>query len=159
MPSSKGNPTDPKLREQVKKEVQSETNKDGSGKGQWSAWKSAKLSKEYEKRGGDYENEPGSKNEPRKGVPEEKPGKKRQREVEGNENEKGTTGKGEDEEDGEEETKRQKKSDKKVEEGGAKKAGRPKKRTGKPTKAAKVAREGTRRSARIRREGSTGTKE
>jgi hypothetical protein len=39
MPSSKGKPTDPKLREKVKEEVKKETNKDGSGKGQWSAWK------------------------------------------------------------------------------------------------------------------------
>jgi hypothetical protein len=55
MPSSKGKPTDPKLREEVKEskstwlflpddpadqiEVKNETNKDGSGKGQWSAWK------------------------------------------------------------------------------------------------------------------------
>lgn len=39
MPSSKGKPTDPKLREKVKEEVKNETNNDGSGKGQWSAWK------------------------------------------------------------------------------------------------------------------------
>ena len=32
----------------------------------------AKLSKEYEKQGGDYENEPGSKNKPKKGTPEPK---------------------------------------------------------------------------------------
>jgi hypothetical protein len=38
-PSSKGKPTDPKLREKVKEEVKNETNKDGGGKGQWSAWK------------------------------------------------------------------------------------------------------------------------
>lgn len=39
MPSSKGKPTDPKLREKVKEEVKGETNKDGGGKGEWSAWK------------------------------------------------------------------------------------------------------------------------
>jgi hypothetical protein len=39
MPSSKGKPTDPKLREQVKEDVKNETNKDGGGKGQMSAWK------------------------------------------------------------------------------------------------------------------------
>jgi hypothetical protein len=58
MPSSKGKPTDPKLREKVKEgmstylaqllhstqtnrtaDVKAETNKNGSGKGQWSAWK------------------------------------------------------------------------------------------------------------------------
>ncbi|RAR04408.1 actin patch protein [Stemphylium lycopersici] len=72
LPSSKGKPTDPKLREKVKEEVKQETNKDGGGKGEWSAWKASKLSKEYEKKGGGYENEPGSKNEPKKGVPREK---------------------------------------------------------------------------------------
>jgi hypothetical protein len=61
MPSSKGTPTDPELREEIKEgsshqrptidplrqivlnflatEVKQETNKDGSGKGQWAAWK------------------------------------------------------------------------------------------------------------------------
>lgn len=39
MPSSKGKPTDPQLREEVKEKVKNETNKDGGGKGQWSAWK------------------------------------------------------------------------------------------------------------------------
>jgi hypothetical protein len=43
MPSSKGKPTDPKLREKVKEEVKNETNKDGGGKGQWSAWKASLL--------------------------------------------------------------------------------------------------------------------
>lgn len=38
-PSSKGKPTDPELREKVKEEVKQETNKDGGGKGEWSAWK------------------------------------------------------------------------------------------------------------------------
>lgn len=28
-----------------------ETNKDGGGKGQWSAWKAAELSKKYEEKG------------------------------------------------------------------------------------------------------------
>ncbi|KAI1076857.1 hypothetical protein F5B20DRAFT_554044, partial [Whalleya microplaca] len=32
----------------------------------------SKLAKEYEKQGGDYENEAGSKNEPKKGAPESK---------------------------------------------------------------------------------------
>jgi hypothetical protein len=39
MVSSKGKPTDPKLREEVKEKVKNETNKDGSGKGQMAAWK------------------------------------------------------------------------------------------------------------------------
>lgn len=38
-PSSKGKPTDPKLREKVTEEVKNETNKDGGGKGQMAAWK------------------------------------------------------------------------------------------------------------------------
>lgn len=95
MPSSKGKPTDPKLREKVKEEIKNETNKDGGGRGQWSAWKvsqlstnsrypyfstlrtthdfqASKLSKEYEKRGGGYEHSPGSKNKPKKGTPRPK---------------------------------------------------------------------------------------
>ncbi|KAF2808902.1 uncharacterized protein BDZ99DRAFT_354409, partial [Mytilinidion resinicola] len=77
MPSSKGKPTDPQLREKVKNDVKNETNKDGGGKGQWSAWKAAKLSKEYEKKGGSYENEAGSKNEPKTGAPQHKTDKKK----------------------------------------------------------------------------------
>ncbi|KAL1792670.1 hypothetical protein ACET3X_009177 [Alternaria dauci] len=89
MPSSKGKPTDPKLREKVKEEVKNETNKDGGGKGQWSAWKASKLSKEYEKKGGGYENEPGSKNEPKKGAPQQKSkGKKKAEEKEEKQEEK-----------------------------------------------------------------------
>ncbi|XXG95287.1 hypothetical protein Hte_001548 [Hypoxylon texense] len=52
--------------------IKQEPNKSGGGQGQWSAWKANKLAKEYEKQGGDYENEPGSKNEPKKGAPEPK---------------------------------------------------------------------------------------
>jgi len=81
MPSSKGKPTDPKLRDRVKQKVKKETNKDGSGRGQWSAWKAVKMSKEYEKEGGNYENEAGSKNEPQKGVPRAKPGGTRRKEI------------------------------------------------------------------------------
>lgn len=58
-------------------DVKAETNKDGSGKGQWSAWKATKLSKEYEAKGGDYENEAGSKNEPVKGAPHAKSNEKK----------------------------------------------------------------------------------
>jgi hypothetical protein len=39
MPSSKGKPTDPKLREKVVEDVKNEPNKDGTGKGKMSAWK------------------------------------------------------------------------------------------------------------------------
>ncbi|KAF2873042.1 hypothetical protein BDV95DRAFT_449919, partial [Massariosphaeria phaeospora] len=83
MPSSKGKPTDPKLREEVKEDVKKETNKDGSGKGKWSAWKATKMSKEYENRGGSYENEAGSKNEPKKGAPKKSSGKKKAEEAKG----------------------------------------------------------------------------
>jgi len=62
-------------------EIENEANKDGTGRGQWSAWKAAELGKEYEKRGGDYENEPGSKNEPKTGAPRPKPNAQKQRDV------------------------------------------------------------------------------
>ncbi|KAJ4994423.1 hypothetical protein SVAN01_00252 [Stagonosporopsis vannaccii] len=80
MPSSKGKPTDPKLREKVKEEVKQKPNKDGGGKGQMAAWKAAEISKEYEKQGGGYENEAGSKNEPKKGAPEAKSDSKKKAE-------------------------------------------------------------------------------
>ena len=45
----------------------------------WGLWSvtvfpaaAAKIAKEYEKQGGDYENEPGSKNKAKKGAPESK---------------------------------------------------------------------------------------
>ncbi|WYZ45970.1 hypothetical protein EsH8_IX_000195 [Colletotrichum jinshuiense] len=100
MPSSKGKPTDPELREELKEgrappapagrvadtddgcaEIKQEPNKSGGGEGQWSAWKATKLAKEYEKQGGDYENEAGSKNEPKKGEPEKKSADKRKAET------------------------------------------------------------------------------
>lgn len=116
MPSAKGKPTDPKLKEKVTEgnypylyrivalptcptEVKQQTNKDGSGKGQMAAWKvllslfktlsslveqsqAAKIGKEYEARGGDYENEPGSKDKPEKGPPQKKSEAQRKSEVE-----------------------------------------------------------------------------
>ncbi|KAJ0385219.1 hypothetical protein COL922a_006815 [Colletotrichum nupharicola] len=90
MPSSKGKPTDPELREEIKEEIKQEPNKSGGGEGQWSAWKgpitnnykASKLAKEYEKQGGDYENEAGSKNEPKKGEPEKKSESKKKKETE-----------------------------------------------------------------------------
>jgi hypothetical protein len=54
MPSSKGKPTDPKLREKVKEEVKKETNKDGSGKGQWSAWKVSDAIASFTQRVADF---------------------------------------------------------------------------------------------------------
>lgn len=62
-------------------EIQQEPNKSGDGQGQWSAWKGMKLAKEYEKQGGGYENEPGSKNEPQKGAPKAKSEEKRHHEL------------------------------------------------------------------------------
>jgi len=70
-------------------EVKQQTNKDGSGAGKMAAWKvsfscsytyfytkklleAAKIGKEYEAQGGDYENEAGSKNKPEKGPPQKK---------------------------------------------------------------------------------------
>ncbi|TVY34325.1 hypothetical protein LOCC1_G008279 [Lachnellula occidentalis] len=90
MVSAKGKPTDPKLKEKVtegtytylhslpqtltnsRQEVKNQPNKDGSGKGKMAAWKAAKIGKEYESRGGDYTNEPGSKDKPQKGTPVKK---------------------------------------------------------------------------------------
>ncbi|KAF7520364.1 hypothetical protein G7054_g12799 [Neopestalotiopsis clavispora] len=104
MGSSKGKPTDPELRESIKEgsspfpltaiipnsirltrlgtDIKQEPNKSGGGEGQWSAWKAAKLAKEYEKQGGDYENEAGSKNEPKKGDPQPKSDSKKKAETE-----------------------------------------------------------------------------
>ncbi|AEO64150.1 e83e2d3e-04b9-484d-baa7-eff24f8e20fa [Thermothielavioides terrestris] len=83
MPSSKGIPTDPELRQHLKEDIQQEPNKSGDGKGQWSAWKGMKLAKEYEAHGGGYENEPGSKNEPKTGKPVAKSESKKHDELEG----------------------------------------------------------------------------
>ncbi|KAG8533726.1 uncharacterized protein KY384_001467 [Bacidia gigantensis] len=81
MVSSKGKPTDPKLREEAKEDVKQMPNKDGGGKGQMAAWKAGKISEEYEKRGGGYENEAGSANEPTKGAPKPKSDEKKAKEV------------------------------------------------------------------------------
>ena len=62
-------------------EIQQEPNKSGGGQGQWSAWKGMKLAKEYEKHGGGYENEAGSKNEPTKGAPQAKSEEKKRTEM------------------------------------------------------------------------------
>lgn len=89
-------------------DIKQETNKDGSGKGQWAAWKvclmrsavwvvsdstrllmlagfalqASKLAKQYEAQGGDYENEAGSKNEPEKGAPHHKSEARKKAELE-----------------------------------------------------------------------------
>lgn len=45
MPSSKGNPTDPELREKLKEEIKQQPNKSGGGEGQWAAWKVCLLTR------------------------------------------------------------------------------------------------------------------
>ncbi|TKA50152.1 hypothetical protein B0A55_13485 [Friedmanniomyces simplex] len=72
MPSSKGEPTDPELREKVKEEVKSEEK--GGGSGSWSAWKAGEMARRYEDAGGDYEETGGNKNKAQKGPPEKKSG-------------------------------------------------------------------------------------
>lgn len=67
MPSSKGKPTDPKKREEAKKEVLNMEK--GGGKGQWSAWKAAEMSKRYEAKGGEYEDTGDNPNEAKTGAP------------------------------------------------------------------------------------------
>lgn len=62
-------------------EIQQEPNKSGDGKGQWAAWKGMKLAKEYEAHGGGYENDPGSKNEPKSGAPVAKSESKKKKEL------------------------------------------------------------------------------
>lgn len=70
MPSSKGEPTDPQLREEVKEEVKAEQK--GGGPGKWSAWKSGEMARRYEDRGGDYIDNGENKNKAQKGAPEKK---------------------------------------------------------------------------------------
>jgi len=70
MPSSKGKPTDPELREQVKEEVKQESK--GGGPGSWSAWKAGEMARRYEAKGGDYEDTGENKNKSQKGAPEKK---------------------------------------------------------------------------------------
>jgi len=70
MPSSKGEPTDPELREKIKEEVKNEEK--GGGKGSWSAWKAGELARRYEAQGGDYKDTGDNKNKAQKGAPEKK---------------------------------------------------------------------------------------
>ncbi|RMY38432.1 hypothetical protein D0865_13098 [Hortaea werneckii] len=83
MPSTKGEPTDPELREKIKEEVKNEEKgklfhtvhvRQRGGKGSWSAWKAGELSKRYEAAGGDYEDTGDNKNKAQKGAPEKKEG-------------------------------------------------------------------------------------
>ena len=73
MVSSKGEPDNPELREEVKEEVKKMAK--GGGSGSWSAWKASELSKRYEARGGGYIPKEDSKNEAKKGAPQKKKGK------------------------------------------------------------------------------------
>ncbi|KIW96712.1 uncharacterized protein Z519_02103 [Cladophialophora bantiana CBS 173.52] len=70
MPSSKGNPTNPELREKIKEEVMNMEK--GGGKGSWFAWKASELARRYEAAGGDYEGTGDNNNKAQKGKPEKK---------------------------------------------------------------------------------------
>ncbi len=49
MTNSKGKPTDPELREQVKEQIKQEPNKSGGGEGQWAAWKASEAGRGFPK--------------------------------------------------------------------------------------------------------------
>lgn len=70
MPSSKGEPDNPKLREKVKEEVKAMSK--GGGPGSWSAWKAGELARRYEEQGGGYVDKGDHKNKSQKGPPEKK---------------------------------------------------------------------------------------
>lgn len=70
MPSSKGEPDNPELREKVKNEVKSMSK--GGGPGSWSAWKAGELARRYEAQGGGYIDKGEHKNKSQKGPPEKK---------------------------------------------------------------------------------------
>jgi hypothetical protein len=75
-----------------KKPIKTEVARDNGARGKWvylsrpsdsphsCIIQAAKLSKEYEKKGGSYENESGSKNEPKKGTPQPKSSSKKKSE-------------------------------------------------------------------------------
>ena len=70
MPSSKGEPDKPELREKVKEEVKAMSK--GGGPGSWSAWKAGELAKRYEAQGGGYKDTGDNKNKAKPGAPERK---------------------------------------------------------------------------------------
>ncbi|KAK0305333.1 hypothetical protein LTR01_006857 [Friedmanniomyces endolithicus] len=102
MPSSKGEPTDPELREKVKEEVKGESKGNipspstasrscldkslidrslrlirwcwliGGGAGKWSAWKAGEMARRYEDAGGEYRDTGENRNEAKKGAPVKK---------------------------------------------------------------------------------------
>ncbi|KAI4137863.1 MAG: hypothetical protein L6R39_007065, partial [Caloplaca ligustica] len=116
-------------------DVKNETNKDGSGKGQMAAWKGMKIAKEYEKKGGGYENEPGTENKPNKGPPESKSDEQKKEE-------KGETKEGSDDKQDEKEKPKANSGKKATGKKGESKAKAPKKAKKTPT-------EGTRKSSRV----------
>lgn len=76
MPSSKGEPDNPELREKVKEEVKAMSK--GGGPGSWSAWKAGELARRYEAKGGGYIDKGDHKNKSQKGPPEPKDAKGKQ---------------------------------------------------------------------------------
>ncbi|KAK0279838.1 hypothetical protein LTR91_007815 [Friedmanniomyces endolithicus] len=80
MPSSKGEPTDPELREKVKEEVKGESKGNipspstasRGGAGKWSAWKAGEMARRYEDAGGEYRDTGENRNEAKKGAPVKK---------------------------------------------------------------------------------------
>ncbi|KAI4179855.1 MAG: hypothetical protein LQ346_007103 [Caloplaca aetnensis] len=137
-------------------DVKNETNKDGSGKGQMAAWKTRaiieellicarklqgmKIAKEYEKKGGSYENEAGSQNKPAKGAPEPKSDEQKDEETK------------DDSDDKPQEEKKEEKKEKPKANSGKKATGKKEKgesRAKAPKKAKKTPTEGTRKSSRI----------
>jgi len=123
MTSTKGTPTDQPLHDKIKDRTYHphpssassicailtpylpEIQKDSPGG--WAAWKAAKLAKEYEKQGGGYKNEKGSKNKPVKGPPQHKKAEEKKAETEGDVEEEADGA--EDEDEDEEEVKDKKK--------------------------------------------------
>lgn len=87
MPSSKGEPDNPQLREKVKEEVKQMSK--GGGPGSWSAWKAGELARRYEAQGGGYKDKGDHKNKSQKGAPEPKdPKDKKENAAEKNHREK-----------------------------------------------------------------------
>ena len=98
----------------------------------------SKISKEYEKRGGDYENEAGSKNEPTKGAPKGKSDEKKNDEVKDSEDKPTASA---DKKDSTEEKPKANTSKKAT--------GRKESKPKAPKKEKKAPTEGTRKSARV----------
>lgn len=114
MPSSKGEPDNPKLREQVKEEVKAMSK--GGGPGSWSAWKAGELARRYEAKGGGYKDTGANKNKAQKGAPEPKdPKDKKENAAEKNKREKEEREAKEKDSEKKEDKKEEKKDDSKAE--------------------------------------------